>query len=53
MKNLKKLDRSQLKTVTGGLACRTGDDYCPGTSICCRNGGRFDGLCRSVDQCPF
>lgn len=57
MKNLKKLNREQLKVVTGGLACRFNDDYCPGTSICCRNGGQFDGLCRSPQQiesqCPF
>ncbi|BEV05810.1 bacteriocin-like protein [Chryseobacterium gambrini] len=57
MKNLKKLNRNQLKTVTGGIACRTEDDYCPGTSVCCRNGGQFDGLCRSlqqmVTQCAF
>ncbi|SIT22087.1 MULTISPECIES: bacteriocin-like protein [Chryseobacterium] len=50
MKNLKKLNRNQLKTVTGGIACRTEDDYCPGTSVCCRNGGQFDGLCRSLQQ---
>ncbi|MDH6252203.1 hypothetical protein M2347_001930 [Chryseobacterium sp. H1D6B] len=56
MKNLKKLSREQLRVVSGGLACRTGDNYCPGSSVCCSNGGQFDGLCRlpqqMATQCP-
>ncbi|GAB0156426.1 hypothetical protein CHRYSEOSP005_16910 [Chryseobacterium sp. Alg-005] len=50
MKNLKKLNRNQLKTVAGGIACRVDDYYCPGTSVCCLNGGPFDGLCRTPEQ---
>ncbi|WP_170828432.1 bacteriocin-like protein [Chryseobacterium soldanellicola] len=57
MKNIKKLNRNQLRSVTGGLACRFDDDYCPGSSVCCRNGGPLDGICRTPEQmqtqCPF
>lgn len=49
MKNLKKLDRNQLKVVLGGLACRTDDFYCPGESVCCMS-GRYGGLCRLPSQ---
>ncbi|MBK1895964.1 bacteriocin-like protein [Chryseobacterium paridis] len=48
MKNIKKLSRNDLKIVKGGLACRTGDDYCPGTNTYCCNG-----LCRLITYvCP-
>lgn len=46
MKNLKKLNRNQLKVVLGGLACRTEDNYCPGDSICCGTLCRLPGQCR-------
>ncbi|MBL7879718.1 MAG: hypothetical protein JNN23_07640 [Chryseobacterium gambrini] len=45
MKNIKKLDRNEMKAVLGGLACRTDDGYCPGASICCGT------LCRLPRQC--
>jgi hypothetical protein len=51
MKNLKELSgiknltKREQRLITGGLACRTGDNYCPGTSFCCLEGD-FIGLCR-------
>lgn len=34
LKNVKKLNKKELKAIQGGLACRFGDNYCPGNSVC-------------------
>ncbi|WP_165690036.1 hypothetical protein [Elizabethkingia ursingii] len=32
---MKKLTRKQASSISGGLACRSEDYYCPGNSYCC------------------
>ncbi len=55
MKNLKKLSKKELRTISGGIACRSDDYGCPGNSVCCMSGS-FAGLCRTPSQmatmCP-
>jgi hypothetical protein len=41
LKNILKLEgaqqltKNEQKSISGGLACRTDDGYCPGASYCC------------------
>jgi|GEM_PF-1938355 len=52
MKNLKKLSRKQLQTVTGGLGCNPSAGLnCPGNSICCSLSydDLSSGICRPPD----
>lgn len=55
MKNLKELKGAKLlskaeqKAITGGLACRTEDEWCPPGSYCCMPRG----LCRPNGKACF
>lgn len=46
---VKVLSKNEQKSITGGIACRAGDNWCPSGSYCCIESG----LCRPNGKVCF